>query len=66
MPVQQWLRGPLRDLAGDALLSGAADRGLLRREVVQDWLAGIVVLAGLWFFLSADLTEMVSQITRPG
>lgn len=30
------------------------------------WVAGIVVLVALWFFLSAHLTDMVGQITRPG
>jgi asparagine synthase (glutamine-hydrolysing) len=60
VPVQQWLRGPLRDLAGDALLSGAADRGLLRREVVQDWLAGRGSVhprhgAKLWLVLTLEL-----------
>lgn len=61
VPVQQWLRGPLRDLAGDALLSrAAADRGLLRREVIIDWLAGRGSVhprhgAKLWLTLTLEL-----------
>lgn len=61
VPVQQWLRGPLRDLAGDALLSrAAADRGLLRREVVAGWLSGRGSLhprhgAKVWLALTLEL-----------
>lgn len=61
VPVQQWLGGPLRDLAGDALLSRAAvDRGLLRRDVVADWLGGRGSLyprhgAKVWLALTLEL-----------
>lgn len=61
VPVQQWLRGPLRDLAHDALLSrSAADRGLLRRDVVAGWLAGRGSVharhgAKLWLVLTLEL-----------
>jgi asparagine synthase (glutamine-hydrolysing) len=61
VPVQQWLRGPLRDLAHDALLSrSSADRGLLRREVVAGWLAGRGSVharhgAKLWLVLTLEL-----------
>jgi asparagine synthase (glutamine-hydrolysing) len=61
VPVQQWLRGPLRDLAHDALLSrSATDRGLLRREVVAGWLAGRGSLharhgAKIWLVLTLEL-----------
>lgn len=61
VPVQQWLRGPLRDLAHDALLSrSATDRGLLRREVVAGWLAGRGSVhsrhgAKLWLVLTLEL-----------
>lgn len=61
VPVQQWLRGPLRDLAHDALLSrSSADRGLLRRDVVAGWLAGRGSVharhgAKLWLVLTLEL-----------
>ena len=60
VPVQQWLRGPLRELAGDALLSRSADRGLLRRDVVAGWLAGRGSLyprhgAKVWLALTLEL-----------
>jgi asparagine synthase (glutamine-hydrolysing) len=61
VPVQPWLRGPLRDLVHDALLSrSAADRGLLRREVVAGWLAGRGSVhsrhgAKLWLVLTLEL-----------
>lgn len=59
-PVRQWLRGPLRDLAGDALLSRSADRGLFRRDVVAGWLAGRGSLysrhgAKVWLALPLEL-----------
>lgn len=37
-----------------------------RRLYWLSWAVGIVALAALWFFLSANLTDMVGQITRPG
>ncbi|HEY2452828.1 MAG TPA: type VI secretion system protein TssL, short form [Scandinavium sp.] len=37
-----------------------------RRLYWLSWVAGIIVLAALWFFLSSSLTEMVSQTVRPG
>ncbi|TWF79434.1 asparagine synthase (glutamine-hydrolysing) [Pseudonocardia hierapolitana] len=61
VPVQQWLRGPLRDLAHDALLSrSSADRGVLRCEVVAGWLAGRGSVharhgAKLWLVLTLEL-----------
>jgi asparagine synthase (glutamine-hydrolysing) len=61
VPVQQWLQGPLRDLAGDALLSrAAAQRGLLRRDTITEWLAGRGSVyprhgAKLWLALTLEL-----------
>lgn len=41
VPVQQWLRGPLRDLAREALLGRAArTRGIVRGDTVESWLRG--------------------------
>ncbi|WP_047609069.1 type VI secretion system protein TssL, short form [Rahnella aquatilis] len=37
-----------------------------RRGYWLFWAVGAVVLAALWFFLSSSLTELVSQIVRPG
>jgi asparagine synthase (glutamine-hydrolysing) len=60
VPVQRWLRGPLRDLAHDALFSRSADRGLLRRDTVAGWLAGRGSLyprhgAKVWLALTLEL-----------
>jgi asparagine synthase (glutamine-hydrolysing) len=41
VPVQLWLRGPLRDLTRDALLGRAArTRGIVRGDTVESWLQG--------------------------
>jgi asparagine synthase (glutamine-hydrolysing) len=70
VPVQQWLRGPLRDLAGDALLSrAAADRGLLRRDAVRAWLDGRGSVhprhgAKLWLVLTLELW-LRAHVDRP-
>ena len=37
-----------------------------RRWYWLSWIAGAVVLAALWFFLSCSLTDLVSQTVRPG
>ncbi|MBB1199841.1 DotU family type IV/VI secretion system protein [Enterobacteriaceae bacterium 89] len=36
-----------------------------RRWFWLSWIAGALVLIGLWFFLSSSLTDLVSQIVRP-
>jgi asparagine synthase (glutamine-hydrolysing) len=41
VPVQHWLRGPLRDLAGDTLLGPRARaRGLFQPTTIKAWLRG--------------------------
>ena len=37
-----------------------------RRWYWISWLTGTAALVALWFFLSSSLTELVSQIVRPG
>ncbi|MBQ1091922.1 asparagine synthetase B [Streptomyces sp. B93] len=61
VPVQQWLRGPLRELAGDLLLGRAARRrGLFRPETVRTWMRGEGTLlprqgGKLWLLLTLEL-----------
>ncbi|MFI8418713.1 type VI secretion system protein TssL, short form [Serratia sp. NPDC078593] len=60
-------RVPPFTLAQDAPIVVSASRlhgG--RRLYWCSWIAGVVALAALWFFLSSSLTEMVNQIIRPG
>ncbi|RYM59081.1 Uncharacterized protein conserved in bacteria [Serratia quinivorans] len=37
-----------------------------RRGYWLSWVIGAAALAALWFFLSSSLTDLVSQIVRPG
>lgn len=60
VPVSDWLRGPLRELAADILLSRrAADRGLLERSAIErvlsDHCAGADRGAVLWSALTLEL-----------
>lgn len=60
-------RVPAFTLAQDApiVVRGSGLRGG-RRLYWLSWIVGVAVLAGLWFFLSSSLTELVSQMVRPG
>ncbi|MFD0312786.1 asparagine synthetase B family protein [Streptomyces flavalbus] len=61
VPVQQWLGGPLRELAGDLLLGRAArQRGLFRPDTVRTWMRGEGTLlprqgGKLWLLLTLEL-----------
>ncbi|MBL7625705.1 hypothetical protein I7412_00615, partial [Frankia sp. CN6] len=72
VPVQRWLRGPLRDLARDALLSRAAvDRGLFRTDTIQAWMRGEGALmprqgSKLWLVLSLELWLRAFDVPGPG
>ncbi|MBF6247992.1 asparagine synthase, partial [Nocardia elegans] len=61
VPVQQWLDGPLRELAHDLLLGRAArERGLFRADTIRAWLRGEGALlprqgGKLWLVLSLQL-----------
>jgi asparagine synthase (glutamine-hydrolysing) len=61
VPVQAWLRGPLRDLAADLLLGPAARaRGLFQPATIQTWLRGEGLLwprqgTLLWLVLTLEL-----------
>ena len=60
-------RVPAFQLAQDAPIVARASRlrgG--RRGYWLSWVIGGVALAALWFFLSSSLTDLVSQIVRPG
>ncbi|MGO4744356.1 type VI secretion system protein TssL, short form [Serratia quinivorans] len=60
-------RVPAFSLAQDAPVVARASRlrgG--RRGYGLSWVIGAAVLVALWFFLSSSLTELVSQIVRPG
>jgi len=58
VPVQQWLQGPLRDLANDVFNSGS--RGLFRTDTIRSWLRGEGSLyprqgGKLWLVLTLEL-----------
>jgi asparagine synthase (glutamine-hydrolysing) len=58
VPVQQWLRGPLRDLTHDVLLSSR--RGLFRQDTIKAWLRGEGALlprqgGKIWQLLTLEL-----------
>jgi asparagine synthase (glutamine-hydrolysing) len=61
VPVQQWLRGPLRELAGDVLLGRTTRaRGLFRTDTIRSWLRGKGSLyprqgGKLWLVLTLEL-----------
>jgi asparagine synthase (glutamine-hydrolysing) len=61
VPVQQWLRGPLRDLSADVLLGPTTRaRGLIRPDTVTAWLRGegsVFPRQGgkLWLVLTLEL-----------
>ncbi|MGW4897564.1 asparagine synthetase B family protein [Kitasatospora sp. NPDC004240] len=61
VPVQQWLRGPLRDLSGDLLLGRQArGRGLFRPDTVKLWMrreGALLPRQGgkLWLLLTLEL-----------
>lgn len=61
VPVQQWLRGPLRELSHDLLLGRSARaRGLLRPDTIRSWLRGEGALlprqgGKLWLVLTLEL-----------
>ncbi|MFF2066285.1 asparagine synthetase B family protein [Streptomyces sp. NPDC058200] len=61
VPVQQWLGGPLRELAGDLLLGREARaRGLFRQDTVRSWMRGEGALlprqgGKLWLVLTLEL-----------
>ncbi|AXG79997.1 asparagine synthetase B family protein [Streptomyces paludis] len=61
VPVQQWLGGPLRELADDLLLGREARaRGLFRPDTVRAWLRGEGALlprqgGKLWLVLTLEL-----------
>jgi len=60
-------RVPVFQLAQDAPIVARASRlrgG--RRGYWLSWVIGVVALTALWFFLSSSLTDLVSQIVRPG
>lgn len=60
-------RVPPFTLAQDAPIVVRASRLRSGRRLYWlSWIAGIAVLAALWFFLSSSLTDMVSQTIRPG
>lgn len=61
VPVQQWLGGPLHDLASELLLGRAAHRrGLFRSDTVRTWMRGEGTLlprhgGKLWLMLTLEL-----------
>lgn len=61
VPVQQWLRGPLSELAADLLLGPTARaRGLFRPDTVETWMRGGGLLlprqgGKLWLLLTLEL-----------
>ncbi|MGW4236986.1 asparagine synthetase B family protein [Streptomyces sp. NPDC004749] len=69
VPVQQWLGGPLRELAEDLLLGRAArERGLFRQDTVREWLRGGGALlprqgGKLWLVLTLELWLRAYDVT---
>ncbi|MFD5750236.1 asparagine synthetase B family protein [Streptomyces sp. NPDC127033] len=69
VPVQQWLRGPLRELAGDLLLGREARaRGLFRQSTVRAWMKGEGALlprqgGKLWLVLTLELWLRAYDVT---
>ncbi|WP_298403492.1 asparagine synthase-related protein [uncultured Chloroflexus sp.] len=61
VPVQHWLRGPLRDLAADTLLSPRARaRGLFQTKTIQAWMDGKGMVwprqgIALWMLVTLEL-----------
>lgn len=61
VPVQQWLSGPLRELAGDVLLGPTSrERGLLRLDTIRTWMRGEGAVqprqgGKLWLVLTLEL-----------
>lgn len=61
VPVQHWLRGPLRDLAADTLLGARArSRGLFQPAVIEAWLRGAGMAwprqgIALWMLVTLEL-----------
>lgn len=61
VPVQHWLRGPLRELAADTLLSPRARaRGLFQTNTIQAWMAGKGMVwprqgIALWMLVTLEL-----------
>ncbi|MFE3825009.1 asparagine synthetase B family protein [Streptomyces sp. NPDC059092] len=69
VPVQQWLGGPLRELAGDLLLGREARaRGLFRQDTVRAWMKGEGALlprqgGKLWLVLTLELWLRAYDVT---
>ncbi|MFJ7999875.1 asparagine synthetase B family protein [Streptomyces sp. NPDC096310] len=69
VPVQQWLGGPLRELAGDLLLGREARaRGLFRQSTVRAWMKGQGALlprqgGKLWLVLTLELWLRAYDVT---
>ncbi|MFE3737652.1 asparagine synthetase B family protein [Streptomyces sp. NPDC059134] len=69
VPVQQWLGGPLRELAGDLLLGREARaRGLFRQDTVRAWMKGRGALlprqgGKLWLVLTLELWLRAYDVT---
>lgn len=60
-------RVPAFSLAQDApVVVRASGLRSGRRGYWLSWVIGVAALAALWFFLSSSLTDLVSQIVRPG
>lgn len=61
VPVQHWLRGPLRELAADTLLSPRARaRGLFQTKTIQAWMDGKGMVwprqgIALWMLVTLEL-----------
>ncbi|MFJ4922810.1 asparagine synthetase B family protein [Streptomyces sp. NPDC088725] len=69
VPVQQWLGGPLRELAGELLLGREARaRGLFRQDTVRAWMRGEGTLlprqgGKLWLLLTLELWLRAYDVT---
>ncbi len=61
VPVQHWLRGPLRDMAHDLLFGQQTRaRGLFREAIVHDWIQGKGLIWGhhgqfIWLLITLEL-----------